>query len=197
MERLAQSFQEALSYNIYCIFDQTIPLAIASAVHTACRWSGPKSAGGMLWPTYKATCRRHGVYTGAAGPRNFNAEMLEPIKRHLANGWERAFQHRLPRMLDDFALRAREHLKKFHESVLNRAKKRCNNVAGVIMLANQITAYSHSLTELPNMVKETVMERQREANRAFDPVIRSVMVPAYDMCVLESGKSSPWAQLDS
>ncbi|EQB52846.1 hypothetical protein CGLO_07495 [Colletotrichum gloeosporioides Cg-14] len=50
----------------------------------------------MLWATYKATCRRSGVYAGASGPRDFNAELFELISKQLATGWESAFERRLP-----------------------------------------------------------------------------------------------------
>ncbi|KXH59773.1 hypothetical protein CSAL01_06422 [Colletotrichum salicis] len=85
------SVKDALSESIYDYFDLSIPMAASAASPMASGWGAHRSEGGMFWATYKATCRRAGVYTGAFGPRDFNAELLEPISRQLASGWERAF----------------------------------------------------------------------------------------------------------
>ncbi|KAG9737576.1 hypothetical protein KCU73_g9964, partial [Aureobasidium melanogenum] len=47
--------------------------------------------GGLYWATYKAVVRRQGVFTGSGGLSDFNAQLTEPIYKHLANGWEKAF----------------------------------------------------------------------------------------------------------
>ncbi|KAF4889455.1 Nuclear GTPase SLIP-GC [Colletotrichum fructicola] len=93
------SIKEALAESIYDYFDLTIPSVSAAAVPTATSWGAHRSEGGMFWATYKATCCRSGVYAGASGPRDFNAELFEPISKQLATGWERAFQRRLPQAL--------------------------------------------------------------------------------------------------
>jgi len=78
----------------------------------------------MLWGTYKATCRRNGTFSGASGPRDFNQELLEPVSRQVATGWERAFQRRVPGILTGFGDSSRRLLTGFHEAAVARASER-------------------------------------------------------------------------
>jgi hypothetical protein len=45
----------------------------------------------MHWCTLRATVRRHGVFTNAKGPKNFNADLCAPMLANIGNGWERVF----------------------------------------------------------------------------------------------------------
>lgn len=76
---------------IHSTFNQSIPAAIEAAVPTASSWGACPSEGGLVWSTYKATVRREGEFSGASGPRDFNADLFKPISVRLASGWERAF----------------------------------------------------------------------------------------------------------
>ncbi|KAK3390255.1 hypothetical protein B0H63DRAFT_519487 [Podospora didyma] len=136
-----ESVNGLLAENIYDSFDKYSPMAA----------------------TYKATCKRNGVFAGAAGPKDFNVELFEPISKHLAYGWERAFQRILPQTLDGFARSAQLLLEEFHRDATRDVQERGDNYAGEI---------------------------QRDANRIFTPDIANTMVPAYERCVAESGEPS-------
>lgn len=138
--------------------------------------------------TYKATVRRNGVFAGAAGARDFNAELFEPISRNLATGWERAFQRRLPTLLTSFAARTKKLLNDFHQAARARAAQRHTNVTAMYTLGNQILAHIRSLEDLPNVLKATITELQRDASREFTPKIMEAMMYAYEACSAESGK---------
>lgn len=49
--------------------------ASEAAVPAAQGWGAHRNDGGLLWSTYKATCRRNGVHAGVAGARDFNAQL--------------------------------------------------------------------------------------------------------------------------
>ncbi|RMX99159.1 hypothetical protein D0867_12197, partial [Hortaea werneckii] len=70
--------------------------------------------------TYRATVRRSGVYQGAAGLRDFNQELIQPVYKQLASAWEKAFQRRLPHILQSFTKTGSAMLKKFHAAVADR-----------------------------------------------------------------------------
>ncbi|GKT85786.1 tat pathway signal sequence [Colletotrichum tofieldiae] len=190
VDECVAAVKDALSESIYDLFDQTIPAASDAAVPTASGWGAHRSEGGMLWATYKATCRRAGVYAGTFGRRDFNAELLEPISRQLATGWERAFQRRLPQVLEGFAMSARLLLEKFHSNAISHSRERGSNYTGINMLSNQLRTHTTRLKEVPAMLHTAVQELQREASRGFHPVIQENMQPAYDICVAESGPGS-------
>lgn len=178
-----------MAENIFENFDRYIPTAVDAAVPTATQWGAHRAEGGLLWATYKATCRRYGVFTGSPGPRDFNAELFDPISRHLAGGWERAFQRRLPAALDSFLRVTRAYLEKFHREAIERAKERGTNYNGLSMLSQQLVAHSQRIADVRAAVLGLAQELQRDANRAFTPVIQDEMMPAYDGCVAERGMS--------
>ena len=187
-----KSIHTSLNEHIYETFNQTIPLAVNSAVDTASGWGAHRSQGGLYWATYKATVRRDGVFSGASGSRDFNAELFDPILRNLATGWERAFQRRLPATLRAFTTKTKKLLEGFHQAALQRAQDRHTNVAGVSMLANQIAAHSRALADLPTTLQATITDLQREASRQFTPVICEAMRNAYATCTNLSGKCQPF-----
>ncbi|KAH6648251.1 hypothetical protein BKA67DRAFT_522596 [Truncatella angustata] len=184
------SVKQSLDEHIFESFNATIPRAVHDAINTASGWGAHRSMGGMYWATYKATVRRNGVYSGASGPRDFNQELFDPISRDLATGWERAFQRRLPIILEQFAANSKALLSKFHQAAVERAQQRHTNVHGVMMLSQQILAHIRTLSELPATLKATITDLQREASREFVPVIMEAMRYAYYTCTEERGNGS-------
>ncbi|OTA63095.1 hypothetical protein K449DRAFT_349574 [Hypoxylon sp. EC38] len=182
--------KQSLYDNVYRVFDSSIPLAVNAALDTAQGWGAHKSLGGLAWATYKATVRRNGVYCGAAGPHDFNQELFDPISRNLATGWERAFQHRLPAVLNEFAAKTKKQLKEFHDAVQARARDRHTTVSGMVTLSSQILAHMRTLEQFPDNLRAMITELQREASRQFTPAICSAMSYAYDTCVAERGQGS-------
>jgi hypothetical protein len=180
--------KQHLAENIFEKFDHYIPKAVEEAVPTVTSWGAPKAMGGLVWSTYKATCRRNGVFHGASGPRDFNEELFAPISTHLATDWERAFQRRLPSCFDDFIRTTRALLETFHREATERAKERGTNYGGLNMLAPQLQSHSQRLSDIKDVVLASAQNLQRDANRAFTPVIQGGMIPAYDGCATERGK---------
>ncbi|RYP52928.1 hypothetical protein DL768_002024 [Monosporascus sp. mg162] len=176
-----------LEEHIYEAFNALIPQAVNNAVGTAKGWGAHRSQGGLYWSTYKATVRRNGVWAGAAGMRDFNAELFDPISRNLATKWEQAFQRHLPRILDGFASKAKLLLNNFHEAARARAVQRHTNPRALWTLGNQILAHIRTLQDLPNMLRATITDLQRDASREFTPVIMDSMMDAYQACTAESG----------
>ncbi|KAI1372650.1 hypothetical protein F4677DRAFT_431751 [Hypoxylon crocopeplum] len=190
IEEAMKLVHQSLNEHVYHIFNSSVPLAANAAPSTAAGWGAHKSLGGLVWATYKATVRRNGVYSGAAGPRDFNQELVDPISRNLATGWERAFQRRLPAILDEFAAKTKKQLKEFHQAARARAEKRHTNVAGIVTLSSQILAHMRTLEQLPIVLRATITDLQREANREFTPAICHAMAYAYQVCSDERGQGS-------
>ncbi|KAH7631152.1 hypothetical protein B0T09DRAFT_305665 [Sordaria sp. MPI-SDFR-AT-0083] len=180
------NLKEALAENIYEILDKYLP---EKAVPTASGWGAHRDAGGLFWATYKATCRRNGVYSGASGPRDFNAELIEPIYTPLSTAWERTFQRRLPGVLKDHAKSTKLLLETFHREATMRSQQRGNNPQGINMLALQLQAHGQKVSELPDTLNANVQDLQRDANRTFTPEIQTQMERAYVGCVDERSMS--------
>ncbi|GAB1316634.1 Dynamin N-terminal domain-containing protein [Madurella fahalii] len=184
------SMKQQLAENVFEKFDQYIPKAIDDAVPTATQWGAPRDMGGLLWATYKATCRRNGIFSGSSGPRDFNEELFAPISKHLASGWERAFQRRLPSCLDDFLREVRARLTAFHREATEGASGRGDNYNGLNMLSQQLQAHSQRVSGIRDVLMALAQDLQRDANRAFTPVIQSEMTQAYEGCFAERGTGS-------
>lgn len=137
--------------------------------------------------TFRAIVRRNGRYTNAQGPHDWNEQLCEPIMRGLGNNWEKVFARRLPLILAGFTRRAKILLGKFHSEIEKRCLERGVGIAGMAMLKQQLHSYDTEFAELVQAINQIATESQREANRGFQPVIESEMVPSYEYCAGECG----------
>ncbi|KAK3954249.1 hypothetical protein QBC32DRAFT_384967 [Pseudoneurospora amorphoporcata] len=181
------NLKEALAENIYEIFDKYLPLAADQALPTATGWGAHRDAGGLLWSTYRATCRRNGVWAGASGLRDFNAELIEPIHTPLSTTWERTFQRRLPAVLTNFAKSTKLLLETFHREATMRTQQRGDSYHRIAVLAQQLHTHGQKVAELPDALNAIVQDLQRDANRSFTPTIQTQMESTYQACAEERG----------
>ncbi|KAH9867685.1 hypothetical protein IAQ61_008279 [Plenodomus lingam] len=164
--------------------------AIQAAPTTALAW-GQKDMGGLAWSTYKAVVRRDGVYQSpSAGLRDFNADLIDPIIKKLASGWERAFQSRLPKAFNTYVKNSSKILQAFHTAVEENARKNGVGLASLTMLKTQIHTYEQLYADLGTHLVTQMNELQREANREFTPSIAGIMHAVYEACTVERGRGS-------
>ena len=72
--------KELLQDNIYEKYPRAVQAASSKATPTAQKWGAPvnrsdTAAGGLYWATYKAICRRDGVFANARGTYDFNGQL--------------------------------------------------------------------------------------------------------------------------
>ncbi|KAI3544138.1 hypothetical protein CABS03_04943 [Colletotrichum abscissum] len=160
------------------------------AVTTAEGWGAKHDAGGLRYGTCKATCRRYGVFKGAAGARDFNEDLLKPMKNYTAQEWDSAFNGRLPEKIATLAASSKQLINSFHERMKDRRFLVENNdlVNGflVVILAAQKEKLAHIANEHQKLVKTA----QKDANRLFGPVVQRAMNEAYQGCVDLRGTGS-------
>ncbi len=70
----------ALEDNVYDKYETAIDLAANGAPPTVQKWGAPvdrndRANGGLYWATYKAICRRDGVFANANGVHDFNLQL--------------------------------------------------------------------------------------------------------------------------
>ncbi|KAI7342216.1 hypothetical protein KC354_g16519 [Hortaea werneckii] len=172
------------------VFDKFVPAvdsAEANALGIADGWGAHRNDGGLHFMTYRATVRRSGVYQGAAGLRDFNQELIQPVYKQLASAWEKAFQRRLPHILQSFTKAGSAMLKKFHTAVADRCRQQGQSIARIGMLKTQLGAYDAIIKDMANNMIRQINDGQRDINREFTPVISQAMSPAYDVTSAESG----------
>lgn len=199
-----QEMKQTLAENIYDNFEGVVQQAVNEATTTSTRW-GDRSMGGFYWATYKALCRRNGVFTNAKGAHDLNHQLTEPIIKGLGNNWEKAFARRLPNVLASFVRKSKTLLLQFHKEIENRSQKAGLGVAGLAMLGQQLRNYEATFAQLgqamgqyiadwlllksllTNVVVELISTQQREANREFTPAVAAALVSSYEWCAAEVG----------
>ncbi|KAI9653730.1 MAG: hypothetical protein M1821_006924 [Bathelium mastoideum] len=181
--------------NIFGRFDMAIETAVRHAVPTAERW-GQKpdpdnpQAGGYVWSTYKAVCRRSGVFQNKTGKHDWNDELANPMMKALMSGWEKAFQQRLPHTLNEFVKAAYKIILNFHAQTVEQLRKSSRGQAAIGTLTQQLQSYGTSFHSVANQLISAISEQQKDVNRQFIPMITSALESAYECCVQESGKGS-------
>lgn len=163
-----------------------------------------REAGGFYWATYKgnscsavcieikansfeALCRRNGIFTNAVGSHDLNLQLCEPIIKHLAGHWEKAFARRLPGVLQSFTRKSKGLLTAFHQEIEARSMKQGVGTAGLAMLGQQLRNYEAIFANFTAQMIEVINTLQRDANREFTPVIASKLASAYEWCAAEVG----------
>lgn len=191
-----KSMKKDMEDQIFEKYPSLIQEAMEAAPNTADKWGRRKDEDGLVWATYKATVRRNGIFTGTSGARDFNADLVDPITKNLATSWERTFQNRLPSAFEVYTKNSNAILRKFHDTVEERARQNGVGLTNISALKGQIYAYEELFEGLKNDLVQKMTEVQREANRDFTPTITAIMHTAYVLCTEESGEYLPYPKMD-
>ena len=113
-------------------------------------------------------------------------DSTEPIYKHLANGWEKAFQRRLPHVMKACAKGFSRDLRAFHKAIEAHSFSHGGNPR-LGLLAQQLTNYEAVFSDLGSKMLDLINERQRDINREFTPNVCNAMLVVYNTCVDESG----------
>ena len=136
------------------------------------KWGVPQSQGGLHWATYKATCRRHGVFR-----INMNEALVAPIFEAVATHWEKAFVTGLQQTLAALETEVQAELKAFHQKLraaLAAAAVPAAAAAGVDGAQSSdglLTALQGAVSEL----KEAASKEQRDLSRSMEPMVQQHM----------------------
>lgn len=192
---LCGSLVEEVQDNIFDHFSTAIQQAASEAPNTAYRWGmkvnrDDRAAGGLYWATYKAICRRDGVFSNAHGLHDWNTQLTEPIIKNIANGWERTFSRRMPSVLAGLANKNGALLMSFHNTIETRAMRNGTSLASLEVLKQQLPTYKDSFRDLSVLAQAQITNRQKDINREFVPVVAEAMKQVYDDCENERGPVS-------
>ncbi|KAI1502724.1 Dynamin family-domain-containing protein [Biscogniauxia marginata] len=160
--------EEILAKYLYSQFVPAAASATSKAIDIAKSWGEQvedRGSATLSWSTYKATCRRAGVFAGSRGPHDFNE------------------------VLDWFISIFVQRLQKFHSWVIFRLQDNINPSA-LNLLNDQVLSYTQYIKDILQTFRKTMESMQREASRKFTPVILKTMAAVYDHCAKESGAGS-------
>ncbi|KAL9075583.1 MAG: hypothetical protein Q9157_003987 [Trypethelium eluteriae] len=181
---------------IFGRFGGAVDAAAQCATDTVGRWGDIPNrdnylGGGVPYMTYKALCRREGVFTNAKGRHDWNEQLYEidPMMKALMSTWERTFQ-RLPHTLQRFARGAFDSIRSFHATIIPRAIEKGASPVAIKTLTEQLGTYPTFLQAVGNRVARAINDQQKEASRQFTPGIAAALRSAYEQCANESGLGS-------
>ena len=166
--------------------------ARADAVATTESWGIPVTQGGMHWATYKATCRRHGVWR-----INMNEALVEPIFKAVSTHWEKAFISGLSTTLGGLEKEVQQHLGGFHAKLLATLAEA--NVPSAVTSgvdARQCDGLLNTLQAAVSELKDEANKQQRELSRSMEPLVQTHMVSGYDAANAEAGTGSHRRRVD-
>lgn len=193
VSNVINDLKEELGDNIFDKYEMAISNAVSEATKTCSDWGRPvnrenRAAGGYHWSSYKAVCRRYGVYSNGQGPHDWNTALADPMIKVIASGWDRTFSRRTPAVLAGLPRSAHNLLRAFHRDIELRVQKTGAILPGLHMLQQQLQVYEDVFKDFANTSKKEIDTLQKDINREFVPVIQTAMTAAYDICVAESGK---------
>ncbi|KAL8899294.1 MAG: hypothetical protein Q9207_006271 [Kuettlingeria erythrocarpa] len=191
----ARELHDELQDAIFDRYEAAVQAAAGDSIQIAAKWGWPvnrenRAAGGLFWSSYKAVCRRNGVFTNGQGLHDWNAQLTEPMIKLLAPGWEKVFTRRVQSVLNNFTKAAPTILKKFHRDMEDRARKIGTDLSSLSMLSHQITTYEQIFKDVAAGERDAIMTLQKDINREFTPVIERNMTPSYEGCTAECGPGS-------
>ncbi|KAG9237560.1 hypothetical protein BJ875DRAFT_142056 [Amylocarpus encephaloides] len=187
LDECLKDIKATLADNIFGNFPALVKQAADEANSTAVNW-GDRTAGGYYWSTYKALCRRNGIYSdGSAGPQDLNEQLTAPIIKGLGNNWERVFARKLPIVLASFSRKNKGILLSFHREIKKRILKVGLGVTSLAMLGQQLRNYEESFANLSAAMAELINAQQLEVNRDFGPSVAEALAPSYEFCAAETG----------
>ncbi|KAI9669298.1 MAG: hypothetical protein M1831_000333 [Alyxoria varia] len=190
-----RALRQEIGEQVYEKFGVAIDSGKQAAEETVSSWGSRvdrdnPDAGGLHWSTYKAVCRRYGVYSnGKRGPQEWNAKLAEPILKQIASGWERAFSRRVHAVMKDYVKDGNKLIKDFHNSVAARAHS-VGSSTSIYLLEQQTTHYEQTLSVVSEKALDILNNGQKDCNREFVPVVADEMTPAYEDCINERGTGS-------
>ena len=189
VRQVVKNIKEEIQEHLYNIFLTAIEAATGQADSTQAR-GAHLFEGGLHWSTYKAVVRRNGSYTNASGPILFNEQLIEPIFKHIATGWEKSFTRQSPGVLQSLVTSVDQLVHTFHDDVEKRALRNDGSVARFMMLKHGLLTYREMIADATNRTKKDISEKQKDINQGFVPVVADLMNPVYDYCTEERGAGS-------
>jgi hypothetical protein len=143
------------------------------------------------WATLRALMHRDGVFKSPSSGKVFdlNADLTEPLMKHLPLSWEQYFTDDLGRARSDYVLRITEAGSDFGDRVQIIVGQL--GVAPDGMLKRQLKWFEEKVTLLAqrctHTLQEQVGERRRELASKITLVSRDALKPAFAAARLEAG----------
>ncbi|KAK1967062.1 hypothetical protein LY78DRAFT_709329 [Colletotrichum sublineola] len=165
--------------SLYAEMARLSSIATAQADGVAKNWQT------MNYGTFKAACRRGGVWRDS----DFSEELLQPIKDGIAITWENFFQFSIPSLLDNFSATAIQRLTAFHDNIVKRlGSHEYEELQAAAQLDQQLNIHKDRIMRLATQSRVDIDQAQKDASRLLNPAVEDVMTPGYHLCLTINGQ---------
>ncbi|KAF4235107.1 hypothetical protein CNMCM6457_003404 [Aspergillus fumigatiaffinis] len=134
------------------------------------------------WSTYRAICRRSGVWKGY----NWNSEVAHPMLEYIRSYWIRTFNEEIPLHLQIFSQNTGTCLDIFHKNIVSSADE---NIAqqNNTKLQKSLDTATNSLRHQVKETEASLRIQQKTANRLFVGVVAAELERTFWQCANEAG----------
>ncbi|XP_031759641.1 nuclear GTPase SLIP-GC isoform X2 [Xenopus tropicalis] len=162
-----------------------------SCENTVRKW-GSRQSGGYSYPTYRATCARHGYYSSpACGVIDFNEQLSQPITNAITRSWTEVFSGELVECLSRFNQSVSKLLALFFRNMRSQLVGLGSGQEMISFIEKQ--QLKSTQAELLNFFvdqKEYISRRQRHISRLLTPEVQKRMIEVYNDCQSVKGEGS-------
>ncbi len=156
-----------------------------SALATATAWGNSSAPRGMVFATYKATCRREGCFRGKRGSHDLNGELLQPMADRLAGRWNQTFKTPVRRCVAHFIYNASKGFTQFHQEAIAAAKE--SGGGRIELLKRQFQPRKKEIEDAGTKACITIKRHREDAHRNLKLCIQETMNPGYQDILAQSG----------
>ncbi|KAL3258512.1 hypothetical protein ABHI18_005979 [Aspergillus niger] len=185
MIRFNRVARESFQGNIFNKLNRASRHAIVQFPEAVSRWNAPGSSGGLRWNTYKAICRRRGVFHDT----DWNQDLARPMLDKIASSWKRTFAELLPHCFLDLKENLEAAVSRFHKQAIDSVKQGVPEEIR-LRLQDTLVACHQTMGEQFRQAEKMTMQEQKRINRTFAEAIAERLKETYQACASETGRGS-------
>ncbi|KAI3032476.1 hypothetical protein CBS147345_1090 [Aspergillus niger] len=140
---------------------------------------------GLRWNTYKAICRRRGVYRTT----DWNRDLARPMFDKIAAAWRRTFNELLPHAMRTMTDDLEVVLGRFHKKAIDSVEQDVSDETKKRLQSTLVACQQSMRQRFWEMSKSTTLEQKR-ISRAFAEAIAERLEDTYRACASETGLGS-------
>ncbi|KAE8368221.1 hypothetical protein BDV27DRAFT_168356 [Aspergillus caelatus] len=184
LRKRSDALVETFDVNIVNRLDRAIKHGCVEFPRIISQWNAPWAEGGLAFNTYRAICRRRGVFK----ERDWNQELANPLLDKIVGGWTRTFCVKVPLQLNEFAVSLEGSLQEFHTRAIALADRSAPSDKNTGMPEVMLSTYCKTLGHELKRVEASIKSEQKELNRIFAKTIETELHQAYEECAEQSGQ---------
>lgn len=159
------------------------------AIDTSVEWGSTESKNSIQWQTYRATCRRDGVWQPPQRSLiDFNDQLAKPILEIIVMGWDKVFHTKIPRSIQSVADSTHAALATFDAIFKQVVLGLGVSETYLKMLYLQLSRYTDSLQDAFYSLRYDILIGQRSVSRSLTPSVQAFMLKIYRSASEQKGK---------